>query len=98
LPRGHFWHSARARTGVKVVFILCIAMSPSNLAPLRGWSSEHMSHQAAEFLLQAQRAKLQATTCSEELRSVLLAIGDAYELLAHVEESLEDETPFTRRL
>ena len=57
-----------------------------------------MSDQATEFLLQARRAKLQATTCSEELRSVLLAIGDAYELLAHVQDSLEDETPYTRRL
>jgi hypothetical protein len=51
-----------------------------------------MSNQAAEFLLQARRAKLQATTCSEELRSVLLAIGDAYELLAHVQETLDDKT------
>jgi hypothetical protein len=51
-----------------------------------------MSHQAAEFLLQARRAKLQAQTCSEELRGVLRAIGDAYELLAHVQEKLDDDT------
>jgi len=50
-----------------------------------------MSHQAAEFLLQARRAKHQAEMCSEELRSVLLAIGDAYELLAHVQENLDDK-------
>jgi hypothetical protein len=51
-----------------------------------------MPNQAAEFLLQARRAKLQSQTCSEELRGVLRAIGDAYELLAHVQETLDSET------
>jgi hypothetical protein len=34
----------------------------------------------------------QAEMCSEELRSVMLAIGDAYELLAHVQKTLDDDT------
>jgi hypothetical protein len=43
-----------------------------------------MSRQASEFLRQARRAKQQAQSHSEEQRSVLLSIGDAYELLARL--------------
>lgn len=48
-----------------------------------------MSHQAQEFLRQARRAKRQAQTCTEELRAVLVSIGDAYDLLARLAEIQE---------
>ncbi len=49
-----------------------------------------MSLESVEFMRRARRAEHQASASSRELRSVFKAIQDAYELLAHVQEILDD--------
>jgi hypothetical protein len=50
-----------------------------------------MSLQSAEFMLRARRAGHRAQASSEELRAVLEAIRHAYEVLARVQEVLDEE-------
>lgn len=48
-----------------------------------------MSQESVEYRRLAQRAQESAAGRSDELRGVLLAIGATYELLAHVQDTLD---------
>src|SRR5690348_13090220 len=66
----------------------CVSCRSSVVASPAGSA---MSREADEFRQLARRTREKANARTDELRGLLLAIVDAYVLLAHLQEALDEE-------
>jgi hypothetical protein len=57
-----------------------------------------MAKSGEDYRSLARRHAARAEGCSDQLRAVLLALGDTYDLLARVQDTLDDESAIYKSL